>query len=78
MSYKDIIARFPGADQKDMVEPDDGGVIYYNGLPTIQSKTILAFKNASGVMIWQLLQDAEGEKSLLGAIDAVIKEGSKQ
>ena len=24
-------------------------------------------------MIWQLLQDAEGEKSLLSAIDAIVK-----
>jgi len=76
MSYKNIITTFPGSDQKDMVAPDSGGVIHYNGLPTIQSKTNLALKNAGGVMIWQLLQDAEGDKSLLAAIEGVIKEGS--
>ena len=78
MSYKDIITRFPGADQKDMVEPEDGGVIYYNGMPTIKNKMTLALKNASGVMIWQLLQDADGDKSLLAEIDAMIKEGSQK
>jgi chitinase len=76
MSYKEIITKFPGADQQDQVVPEDGGIIHYNGLPTIKSKTALALKNASGVMIWQLLQDADDDKSLLAAIDAIIKEGS--
>lgn len=78
MSYRDIITRFPGAEQKDQHEPEGGGTIYYNGLPTIKSKTQLALKNAGGVMIWQLLGDAEGEKSLLGAIEATVKEGSRK
>jgi GH18 family chitinase len=74
MSYRDIITKFPGSDQKDEVAPEGGGKIYYNGLPTIKNKTALALKNAGGVMIWQLLQDAEGDKSLLAAINAKIKE----
>ena len=76
MSYKNIITTFPGSDQRDEVVPDGGGNIYYNGLPTIKSKTALALKIAGGIMIWQILQDAEGDKSLLGAIDAMIKEKS--
>jgi chitinase len=76
MSYDDIITKFPGAESKDEVVPDGGGNIYYNGIPTIKNKTILAFKNAGGVMIWQLLGDAKGEKSLLGAINEVIKNES--
>jgi chitinase len=76
MSYADIIATFPGSDQQDMIVPDNGGIIYYNGIPTIKSKTALALKNAGGVMIWQLLQDTEGDKSLLTAISTVIKNGS--
>ncbi|MGZ5135992.1 MAG: glycosyl hydrolase family 18 protein, partial [Flavitalea sp.] len=63
MSYKNIIATFPGSDQLDEVAPEGGGMIYYNGLPTIKNKTALALKNAGGVMIWQLLHDAEGDKS---------------
>lgn len=74
MSYRDIITKFPGSDQKDELMPDGGGTIYYNGLPTIKSKTALALKNAGGIMIWQLLQDAEGDKSLLTAIHAMIKQ----
>ena len=75
MSYANIIATFPGSDQKDEVAPDNGGMIYYNGLPTIKKKTALALKNAGGVMIWQLLHDAQGDKSLLAAIEATAKEG---
>jgi len=73
MSYKDIITNFAGADQQDQVIPDSGGVIHYNGLPTIRNKTMLALKNAGGIMIWQLLHDAEGDYSLLAAIDTIIK-----
>src|SRR5688500_16913293 len=76
MSYADIITNFPGSDQKDMVSPEGGGVIHFNGLPTIKKKTTLALKRAGGVMIWQLLQDALGEKSLLAAIDGIIKKRS--
>lgn len=76
MSYADIITKFPGSDQWDQVLPEDGGAIYYNGLPTIKNKTALALKNAGGIMIWQLLHDAPGEKSLLAAISATVKEAS--
>jgi hypothetical protein len=76
MSYKDIVAKFPGSDQKDEIAPDGGGNIYYNGLPTMKRKTALALKNAGGIMIWQLLGDAQGDKSLLRVIEATIKEGS--
>jgi len=73
MSYGNIVATFPDADQQDMIVPENGGIIYYNGSPTIKSKTKLAMKNAGGVMIWQILQDAEGERSLLGAIDETVR-----
>ena len=73
MSYRDIIAKFPGSDQQDQVVPQDGGAIYYNGLPTIKNKTALALKNAGGIMIWQLLQDDYGDKSLLAAIDTLVR-----
>jgi GH18 family chitinase len=49
-------------------------VLYYNGIPTIKMKTILAKEEASGIMIWQLSGDAPGSNSLLQAIDQVIKE----
>ena len=78
MSYKDIINTFAGADQQDQIMPEGGGVIYYNGLPTIKNKTILALKNAGGIMIWQLLHDADGNDSLLGAIDSLLKNSKSQ
>ena len=44
----------------------------YNGIPTIKSKTNLAFDQGGGVMIWQLGQDATGANSLLTAINQVV------
>lgn len=76
MSYKNIIATFPGSDQRDEVAPEGGGMIYYNGLPTMKRKTALALKKAGGIMIWQILHDAEGDKSLLAAIDAMVRQES--
>ena len=75
MSYRDIITKFPGSEQKDEFVPDGGGTIYYNGMPTIKNKTALALKDAGGIMIWQLLGDAQGNQSLLAAIDAMVKKG---
>ena len=74
MSYKDIVARFPGSEQKDELAPEGGGNIYYNGLPTMKRKTALALKSAGGIMIWQLLGDAQGDTSLLKAIDVMVKQ----
>jgi chitinase len=52
---------------------------YYNGIPTIQRKTHLAVQRGSGVMIWELSQDADGANSLLEAIyQAAQKESSTQ
>ena len=45
--------------------------MYYNGIPTIKRKTLLAKKEASGIMIWQLSGDARGAKSLLNVINEV-------
>jgi GH18 family chitinase len=76
MPYSNIINTFPEAAQQDTVTTPIGEIIHFNGLNTIKSKTELALKKAGGVMIWQLLQDCEGDKSLLTAINAIIKKGS--
>ena len=78
MSYRDIIAKFPGSESLDMVTPESGGVIHYNGLPTIKSKTSLALKKAGGIMIWQLLHDDWGSKSLLAAIESQVQQSAKK
>jgi len=77
MSYRDILATFPGANDQDQIIPETGGVIHYNGLATIKQKTALALKNAGGIMIWQLLNDAEGDESLLLAINTMIQKAGK-
>ncbi|WP_149206844.1 glycosyl hydrolase family 18 protein [Flavobacterium johnsoniae] len=69
ISYANIVAQYPGAENLDQV----GNTIYYNGIPTIKQKTTFAVQNAGGVMIWELSQDATGAKSLLTAVDQVVK-----
>jgi chitinase len=78
MSFKDIIKRYPESEKTDSVNVTGGGVIYYNGIPTIKAKTTLAFEKAGGIMIWQLLQDAPGDDSLLKIINDTIGIVNKQ
>lgn len=52
----------------------DEGVLYFNGISTIEDKVQYAIDNgAGGVMIWELGQDCFGENSLLDVIDAKLK-----
>lgn len=44
----------------------------YNGIPTIQSKTNLAYDRVGGIMIWDLNADAAGANSLLSAIHTTL------
>ncbi|CAG5069745.1 hypothetical protein DYBT9623_02482 [Dyadobacter sp. CECT 9623] len=72
MSYKNILRQYPDSVNQDQMHLN-GGMVYYNGLATIRKKTELAKEKVGGVMIWQLLQDSTGVKSLLGEIDGVVK-----
>lgn len=68
-SYEEITAAYPGAENLDQV----GSTIWYNGIPTIRAKVQYVIDhNLAGVMIWSLDNDAEGDKSLLHAIDATL------
>lgn len=70
-SFSDIINQFgAAAAQQDLIGNLCVGCSYvtYNGLPTIRNKTRLALQEGSGVMIWELSQDATGTNSLLTAI----------
>ncbi|WP_375418906.1 glycosyl hydrolase family 18 protein [uncultured Hymenobacter sp.] len=49
----------------------------YNGLTTTRLKTNLALDQASGVMIWELTQDAPGANSLLRAIAEVVRQRTR-
>ena len=55
---------------------DSVGMRYYNGIPTISQKAVLARKSAlGGVMIWELSCDTYGDLSLLKALDQTLKAG---
>jgi chitinase len=69
MNYSEIVEKFRGAENTDEWKMPDGKIIYYNGIPTIKQKTILAREKASGIMIWQIRGDARGRKSLLRVIE---------
>ncbi|PUZ30583.1 glycoside hydrolase family 18 [Chitinophaga costaii] len=66
VDYKDILSRGGSANS------DSYQGIGYNGIPTIKSKTELAFSTGGGVMIWDLNADASGSNSLLSAIHEVV------
>ncbi len=55
---------------------DSLGMRYYNGIPTISKKAVLAKKSSlGGVMIWELACDTHGDLSLLRALDQTLKAG---
>jgi len=74
--YREIIKTYPGSELSDSVRLPHGNVIYYNGIQTIQKKTKFAMKNAGGVMVWNLMEDAGGDKSLLSVIDKTANTGN--
>ncbi|MEN0035657.1 MAG: glycosyl hydrolase family 18 protein [Cellvibrio sp.] len=75
-TFASILAEFGAeAGNNDLIGNACAGCNYitYNGLPTIKAKTKLALEQGSGVMIWELSQDASGANSLLSVIDTEIK-----
>jgi chitinase len=69
MNYGQIVKIFPGAENSDQVTMPNGQIMYYNGVETMKKKVQLAREKASGIMIWQILGDAPGDKSLLNLIN---------
>jgi len=67
-NYNKILDKFPDAWQKDQV----ADTIYYNGMASIWKKTKLAMAQTSGVMIWELSNDVQNERSLLKVISSTI------
>lgn len=68
-SYKSIVAEYADAEQFDQV----GDTIWYNGIPTIQTKSrYVREQGLGGIMIWSLDYDVTGEKSLLSAIHQTL------
>jgi len=69
MTYKEMVSSYAGAEWVDHWHLPNGYIMYYNGIRTVKNKTKLAKKRAGGVMVWQLLYDKRGPKSLLRAIN---------
>jgi len=67
-TYRSMVEQDPDYSQLNQV-----GQAYYNGIPTIEAKTRLALDQVSGVMIWELGQDAFNEYSLLPARHLILK-----
>jgi len=72
MDYKKIISLYPNAQLSDTLALPGSMFLYFNNKEMIKRKTRLAMQKASGVMIWQLQGDAEGENSLLDVIYDVV------
>lgn len=71
--YGAVLASAPGAGGDDHTSYN-GMEVYYNGVDTIEAKTLYAKENLGGVMIWELTQDTSNpDKSLLQAIGRVTK-----
>lgn len=71
ITFNDIVGQYgAAAAQNDVIGNRCAGCAYitYNGIPTIRNKTTLATQQGSGVMIWELSQDASGANSLLSTI----------
>ena len=63
--FKEIVAKYPGAEDAD----EAGKTIWYNGRPMMKAKAgFVKETGLAGVMIWELSQDAPGDRSLLTTI----------
>jgi GH18 family chitinase len=69
--FRKLVQNDPAAAQTDSFNYN-GSQEHYNGLATVQKKTSLALEKASGIMFWTLEQDADGNMSLLNAINQTI------
>ena len=45
---------------------------YYNGLNTLREKTVIALKQAGGVMLFDVNEDSEGENSIISMINDIL------
>jgi len=72
LAYADILRQYHPAPAVDEVNG-----LYFNGPETIRQKTRYALaQRLGGVMVWELGQDAPGDKSLLKAIQKTIRQAA--
>ncbi len=67
-TFNQIVSSYPSAYSQDKA----GDTIYFNGTVTIWKKTKLALSSVSGIMIWELSQDAGSSMSLLNIISTTV------
>lgn len=73
MSYDAVLTADENAWEKDMTNAN-GMEVWYNGIPTIQKKTVYAAEELGGIMVWEITQDTgQKEYSLLQAIKKAIE-----
>jgi chitinase len=65
--YRKLVEADPTSANSDTFEYFSQ-MVYYNGIPTMQQKTLLAMERGAGIMIWALSHDTNDETSLLTAI----------
>lgn len=76
MQYRHIVEENPENAYSDYTNIN-GADCYYNGLPTLCKKTVLAKEKAGGVMLFDVNEDAVGKLSAVTMIDNVVTELSK-
>ncbi len=73
LQYRHIIKNNPMFAYSDSAVIE-GSVSYYNGLPTLCKKTVLAINKAGGVMLFDVNEDVLGEYSVVSMIDSVVNQ----
>lgn len=71
MQYRHIVEKDSSLAYTDYAEID-GQISYYNGLPTLCKKTIIAAKKAGGVMLFDVNEDTNDETSIVSMINETI------
>ncbi|MFD2513561.1 glycosyl hydrolase family 18 protein [Pontibacter locisalis] len=67
LTYRDLL--WKGANPSEDSFVVNGTTYYYNGVETVKRKAALAQTQANGLMVWEFYQDANGQHSLLKAIN---------
>ena len=68
-TYGSMVAQDPAyADENEV------GLAFYNGRPTIEAKTDLALAQVSGIMIWELGQDALGANEAYSLLEVIYQQ----
>ena len=77
LQYRQLIALDPENAYRDYVttQPLDS---YYNGLPTLREKTLMAMRKAGGVMIFDVNEDTKDETSAISMIGETARKITEQ